>query len=480
MNKFWLTLTVATFVLTAFAGCGKKDGGGNTPVSALDETLVYDSVVADNGFRVSGGLTGTATALTSGANGSAASLKATDVATADTEGAIDLADFLVDAKEADGSRLQAELRSMTTANDTGFPGDFFGGVLHNQEINGDTGIGYPDLPTTKAYILLNGLARVKFNDATLEDLQLVQVAVVKGIRGPDTAALTAPEDDLEVHILFPGSLIPNNTAFPDVSEGFVYYYFENVKLTQLAPEEKGLVGGRLQPPSRTNVPPVATAVVRINGTQNGSAEFDPDTKFLNVTFDASNSTDSDGRIEAYSWDVKEFNATGALTPLNKTSGATANFSFTSGGTKIISLRIIDEDGGIANTTLFFFVNTKKTYAFDFGDENPLNDVGANPNECSPALNCNRHSATVFFGAQRLTTTPITSSTACSTPHQDLYAPGSTETLQSQNGLDVTAEELTGVGKYDIDVWFNAQAQCSYTFVLSVNYAPDAAVTEPEP
>src|SRR5687768_15048333 len=116
MNKFWLTLIIATIVLAAFSGCLKKNNS-NTNVDSLDESLVYDSAVADGGFRVTGGLTGTATALAGGANGSATSLRASNSVDSDSEGAEDLADFLVDAKEADGTRLQAELRSMTTAND---------------------------------------------------------------------------------------------------------------------------------------------------------------------------------------------------------------------------------------------------------------------------------------------------------------------------------------------------------------------------
>jgi hypothetical protein len=466
---------VLTLVLASFAGCAGKNGG-DTNVGDLDESAVYDSAIADNGFRVTGSLGGPATALMGGADGSATSVKVKDLSPDDAAGALDLADFLVDAKEADGSRLQAELRSMTTANDSGFPGDFFGGVLHNQEINGDSGLGYPDLPKVKAYILLQGLARVKQNDQTLEDLQLVQVAVTKGARDPSQALLATAENDLEVHVLFPGSLIPGGDAFPGSADGFVYYYFENVKLTQLTEEEKGLVGNRLQPPARPNVPPIATAVVRVDGVQVSSAAFDPDDKFLNVTLDASNSTDPDGRIEAYSWDVKEFNATGALVDVNKTSGAIANFSFTTGGTKVINLRIIDQVGGIANTTLFFFVNTVKTYSFAFGAGQGLDSAGSGTS-CQPALNCHEHSATIFYGARQLTTTAIASSTTgCNTPHQDLKGPNGAA-IASGNPLNVAGDKLTQVGKYELEIWFNSQVRCSYSFVLTVNYAPDAGATE---
>ncbi|HEX9816675.1 MAG TPA: hypothetical protein VGB18_06825, partial [Candidatus Thermoplasmatota archaeon] len=468
-------------------GCAQKEGDGHEDhehdgnASTLDETLSYDSAVADNGFQVTGGVAGTATALTGGAEGSATSLKAVDVSPDDATGATDLADFLLDAKEADGGRIQAELRSLTTANASGLSGDFLGGVAHNVDVFGASGIGPADLPDAKAYVLLQGLARVKADGATLDDLQLVQVAVSQGIRGADGALLAAHDDDLEIHVLFPGSLLEGNAVFPGSDEGFLYYFFENVKLELLAPEAKATVGSRLAAPQMPNEAPVAAAAVMLNNASVVSADFDPDMVWLNVTLDASNSTDTDGKIEAYSWDVKEFNATGALIPLNKTSGAVANFSFTSGGTKIISLRIIDEDGGIANTTMFFFVNTNKLYGFDFGDENPLNDVGASP-DCQAALNCFIHSVTVFWGAQRLTTTALTTSGECIEPHQDLYLPGESSTgmdtpMQSQDGLNVTAAELTAVGKYGLEVWFEAQAQCNYSFTLAVSYAPDAAATE---
>src|SRR5687768_1616109 len=101
MNKFWLSMVAATFLFAAFSGCAKKEGDGHEEhdhedISGLDETLSYDSAVADNGFQVAGGVTGTATALTGGADGSATSLKVVDVSPDDATGATDLADFLLD------------------------------------------------------------------------------------------------------------------------------------------------------------------------------------------------------------------------------------------------------------------------------------------------------------------------------------------------------------------------------------------------
>ncbi len=480
MNKFWLSMVAATFIFAAFSGCAKKEGDGQeeqeqdeTNASALDDTLSYDSAVADNGFQVTGGVAGTAAALTGGAEGSATSLKAVDVSPDDATGATDLADFLLDAKEADGGRIQAELRSLTTANASGLSGDFHGGVAHNVDVFGASGIGPADLPSAKAYILLQGLARVKADGTTLDDLQLVQVAVSKGVRGADGAVMAAPDDDLEIHVLFPGSLLEGNAAFPGSDEGFLYYFFENVKLELLAPEAKATVGSRLAAPQMPNVAPVAAAAVLLNGTPVVAADFDPDLVWLNVTLDASNSTDSDGRIEAFSWDVKEYNATGALQPLNKTSGQVANFSFTTGGTKIISLRIIDEDGGISNTTFEFFVNTKKTYSHAFGGSgSPASTAGGAyaQADCVPAFNCGQHSVTILWGAQKFTTSEWGQSGTCEGETLKLISP-SGEEVDSGSTLDVAADLLTEVGKYSIQVGFSAQVNCNYDFLAAVQYSP---------
>lgn len=472
-SKLWPTIAIFVLTTAALSGCFGGGGDGDTNVGDLDETATYDSAIADNGFRVTGNLTGAGTPLTGGSDGSAASLKAVDLAPDDSAGALDKADFLVDAKESDGSRLQAELRSIVSAADVGAPGDFFGGVAHNLEINGETGIGYPLLTTVKAYILLTGLARVRQNNETLDQTQLVQVAVTKGIRGADGAALAENDtNDLEVHVLFPGSLVPGNPAFPNSTDGFVYYYFENVKLEQLTPDAKAEVGSKLTPPELPNVAPVANAVVTLNGTQVGEANITGD--FLNVTLDASNSTDPDGRIEAYSWDVKELNATGALVPLNRTSGVTANFSFTSAGLKVIELRIIDNDGGIANATIFFYVNYVRTLSHNFGAQTGTS-AGAFTS-CQPAVNCQQHSVTVYFGAQQMVVTmpARTGGTVCDGPNVDVLDPSGTEIASDDATITIGAEELAAVGKYSLQAWFDRQVQCAYSFTASVQYSPVAA------
>lgn len=478
MSKLWLSISTLVMVAAAFSGCttsgGEEAGSADTMVASLDEAAVYDSVITDNGFRVTGSLVGTATALTGGAEGSAASLKVVDVAASDSEGAVDLADFLVDAKEADGSRLQAELRSIVTAADVMAPGDFFGGVAHNVEINGDSGIGIAELAKAKAYILLSGLARVRHDNETLQETQLVQVAVTKGIRGADgAAAAEADAEDLEVHVLFPGSLIPGNPAFPNVAEGFVYYYFENVKLEQLAADAKVGVGGKLTPPERANVAPVANGTVTIDGAAVSEASLMGE--FLNVTLDASNSTDADGTIEAYSWDVKELNSTGALVPLNRTSGAVANFTFTSAGMKVIELRLIDNDGGIANATILFYVNYERTFTHDFGS-NAGTTAGANPTACTPAVNCNSHQITVFFGAQQMVVElPARVSGTCQTARINVKDPSGASIVSSGTSTQtIAADKLAAVGKYTLEAWFQAQVDCAYRFKATVSYAPVAA------
>jgi hypothetical protein len=476
MNKVWMTLIASTIVFAAFSGCTQKEAGGvddGQQASALDETLSYNSAIADTGYQVTGTVGGVAAALTAGAEGSATSLKVVDVSPDDATGANDLADFLLDAKEADGGRVQAELRSLTTAAGAGVSGEFLGGVAHNVDINGDSGMGMADLPKAKAYILLQGLARVKQDGTTIDDLQLVQVAVTKGIRGADQGLLPEAEDDLEIHVLFPGSLLAGNAAFPGSADGFLYYYFENVKLDLLQEADTASVGSRLSAPPSPNVPPVANMSVLVNGVAATFAEYDLDLPYLNVTLDASNSTDADGQIEAYSWDVREYNATGVLVPLNKTSGKVAEFSFTSGGLKVISLRLIDEKGGIANATLEFAVNTKKNYAYAFSGAASVGG-GYTVLGCMASFNCNVHQVTILYGAKQFTASEVTSTGTCQTRSMRLLGP-SGAVAGSGTTLTVAEDKLTQVGKYDIEVAYTAQVACSYKFVGRVLYAlPPAA------
>lgn len=471
MNKLLVLAATLALVSTALSGCfGGEEGddGGD------DDSTLYDSAIADNGFRVTGSLKGDGVALVGGASGSAASASVVELAPDDSGGALDKADFLLDAKEEGGRRVQAELRSMVTAADVGVTGEFFGGVILGQEINsvgGNASLGYSDWPPVHAFFAISGLARVKVDNDTLPDLQFVQVFATRGMRGADGKLLTeADTGDRELHVLFPGSLVGGNASFPNEADGFLYYYFENVKLELLTPEKKAEVGSKLAPPVKPNVPPVASAMVVLeNGTAANNSLLDASKRFLNVTLDASNSTDSDGTIEAYSWDVTEFNSTGAMVSVNRTTGVVSNFSFTNAGVKNITLRIIDDDGEISELTFQFTVNYLNKLSKRYEG---ANSVGAGQS-CSPPINCEQHSATIYWGAKVLSVKPGTRTGQCNGGTIDLRDPSGASVKTGSATAQFTyndVSKLSKVGKWGVWIWWSSQAQCAYTgYELTVLY-----------
>jgi hypothetical protein len=488
MNKVLLSIATLILLSTAFAGCSKKSDGGDTvDAGNLDETAVYDDVLADTGFQVAGGLATAGTPLAAGDNGSAASARVVDNAMDDSGGALDKADFLVDARAADGTRVQAVLKSMVTGADVGLDTDLLGGAGNNVQVFGTTGLGPSEFPETKAYMVLFGLSRIKLADSTLERSHFTQVFVTKGIRDSAGALATAvDEKDLEMHIILGSTSTTGEgpAPIPDVADGYFYYYFENVKLKQLKLEDKAAVGSKLSPPEKKNVPPVVVARVLLpNGTAATSGTIVSTSAApgnLSVFLDASLSEDSDGTIEAFSWDVKETNATGVLIPAgnqSKPSGSNVTFVFTTGGLKAIGLRIIDNDGGIANTTMYFFVDYLLKGSYKFQNPNaPTGAVGGGPN-CVVPNNCNEHNFAVAFGAQKIKIgLPVTKAGQCNTGHIDLIDPANkSEKSGSTTAVELDAAKIANrVGKWKASIWYTAQATCEYTVDIAVTYTPTAA------
>lgn len=477
MNKLLTLVATIAFVSTALSGCfggGNGDDGGDG-----DDATLYDSAIADNGFRVTGSVTGDGMALVGGSSGSAASASVVELAPDDSGGALDKADFLLDAKEEGGRRVQAELRSMVTAADVGVMGEYFGGVLMGQEINsagGNASFGFAGWPPVPAFFAISGLARVRIDNDTLPDLQFVQVFATRGMRGSDAELLTeADTGDRELHVVFPGSLVAGNPPVGNETDGFLYYYFENVKLELLTPEKKAEVGSKLSPPARPNVPPIASAMVVLeNGTAANNSLLDAAKRFLNVTLDASNSTDGDGTIEAYSWDVQEFNSTGVMVPVNKTTGVKANFSFTNAGLKNITLRIIDDDGAISELTIQFYVNYYNKFTQMFTG---ANSVGGGTS-CQDPVNCVKHSVTIYWGAKRLDLTAGTRSgtPGCSTSGAIELRDPAGVLAKSSNAPTAAfffddVAKLAKVGKWTVTIWWQSQGGCSYTKEVTVKYGP---------
>ena len=484
MNRAFGMFGATIFLVAALSGCfgGNGDDAPNDSSNSIDENATYDGANADQAYKVTGTLAGAGASLSTGA----VQLSAVDSTTSDdSAGALDKANLTLDVTEADGTRIQASLRAMTTAAEAGMPeADFYGGVNHNFEMHGDSGAGVPEFPKAKTYVWFAALARIAVNGVPMDELQLVTAWAGRGLRAPDGSLLTAADTaDLEVHVVFPGSLVAGTDPLKpgNNTDGFLYYYFERVELKTLTLEEKGLVGSKLQPARSPNKAPVAAAaVVFADGTTGSVGIFNPAVKFLNVTLDASNSTDADGPIEAYSWSIFQYNETGAMIPYNKTTGVKANGSFDAPGLKRIDLRVIDEFGGIGNTTLFLFIDYKAEFTHTFGtSSDPAQTAGGGQN-CVTGSNCYDHRITVTYGAVQATfTAPASvggSGTACQNSHLEALAPpGTTITKASApNGaLTLDAAQLAKLGGWRLNVWYDAQVKCGYRLTATVQYSPAA-------
>ena len=108
------------------------------------------------------------------------------------------------------------------------------------------------------------------------------------------------------------------------------YYFVILFLV-LAVFLSGCSGGGITPPITTNQSPTASF------TANPTSGVAP----LEVSFNASNSSDSDGTIVSYAWDFKD-GYTG--------NGVTVNHTFNSTGSYNVLLTVIDNEGATDSTT----------------------------------------------------------------------------------------------------------------------------------
>ena len=87
---------------------------------------------------------------------------------------------------------------------------------------------------------------------------------------------------------------------------------------------------------------VPVSVVRNNAAP--TASFTVSCTFLDCTFDATGSGDSDGSIASYSWDF------GDGGPIDTTSGVSAAHSYDPAGSYVVTLTVTDNDGGTTTTT----------------------------------------------------------------------------------------------------------------------------------
>lgn len=480
MRTSFPVAATALFVLVALSGCAGKDkteGGTDVDPADYSDSDKFDDALGNQGFQVSGGLTGAGTAIDAT---SAAQVRIVDLVPSDAAGAGDRATLVVDAK-TQGLQAQASMRSMVTGQEAGFPIDFQGGAAQNIRLAEATGGILGGLPDVRCFILTFGLARVILNGALQSNPVPVIAAVTLGMRDASGALLSAEDThDLELHVVF------LSQAFPG---GSLYFYFEQVNLGRLSEEDKAKVGQGLVPFEKPNVAPTISARILVGGQQASSATKEGSAN-VTATFDASASTDPDGRIDAYSWQVFALNANGTYDPEpgGRVSGPEATYEFKEAGVKLVTLRLIDDDGAIATTDLTFFVDSRRMVKFE---KSPLQQ-GAVFVQCYEAYNCASHEVLILKAATqatfKYTYTGTAPAAAPQRVHLDLIMPSqgpcqapppgqnptpvaSQTNAESGTPLVVPGSKLTEVGKWKLCAWFEAGIDPNWEIDVGVQYSP---------
>jgi hypothetical protein len=452
-------------LVVALSGCSGKKGGGDSggePSPADAAAKEYDSAIGNEGYRITGSLTGTANPL--GAD-SAVRLDILDVVDDDSGGALDKANFVLDAKET-GLNVQASLKSMATGADAFSSADHHGGAERNVKVFGTTGVGPSQLPEATAYLFAVGYANVKVGDAGTAR-RLVYVAVTGGLRDASHAALPAPdENNLQMHVVFPGSTMNGVDPVAGVPEGFLYYYFESVGLSQLSDEERGKVGASLAPPEKANMPPVADGKVLVGGkTASTAVQERLSNASVPVVFDGSASTDDGGSISRWVWRVFEVDSNGTYQrPKDDPAvvqGETAKYNFTRAGPKQINLTVVDTQGASDTFLISFYVDFHSKVP---GGGSLHSQAPAGAPVCQDSVNCFKHLTFIQPGFVSATYTIAKngSQSSMTNTHIELYAPGkdfdtADPIKEAANGpLTVAAADLKGVtGSYTVRVWYEA-------------------------
>jgi hypothetical protein len=482
--KRWSTLFVSlTFVLVALSGCASKsDNGGATHEPSASDFAAnrYDRAIGNVGYRISGTPGGAAQALSSE---SAVQLDILDEVDNDAQGAKDKATFILDARQT-GFEVQASLRQMVTGADTGLTGDHQGGTARNLAIFGTSGIGPSDLPQVTAYLFAVGFAQVRIGES-VQPNQLVYVAVMPGLRDEATQApLSTPNDgNVQLHVLFPGSLIAGNDPIAGVPDGFLYYYFETVAVQTLSESDRAGIGANLIEPEAPNVPPVAVGQVIVNGNPATVAVRSGNTN-VTVTFDGSQSSDEDGNIIRWVWRVAELAVNDTWE--RPTDGAPAvvqgervEYNFNSSGWKLIELTVVDERGGSGTYPVTFYINQHRIYP---GHSNTHSDTVSGGLQCEANINCFNHEITVGLQAQsmRIEFKLASGSGPTQNRHIDLYAPGADPSNASpiassavNQPLTVNRDKISEPGRYRAFVWWETGAAVAYSLDVLITYAPSA-------
>ena len=109
----------------------------------------------------------------------------------------------------------------------------------------------------------------------------------------------------------------------------------------------------------------ASQTVRVNQAPEPAFTHSPLVPNVNqsVSFDASESTDSDGDIDRFEWD---FDNDGSL----EATGEQVSHTFTEGGEQLVTLTVADSDGTVQSVSQTVPVNTAPTAAFGISPEQP--------------------------------------------------------------------------------------------------------------
>ncbi len=476
-------LAALSLALVAMGGCvgdaedSAADDGELDP-SAFTAGEIWDSAVGNHGFRVTGSPTGPASPLGNEApKVSSALLQVVDGGAGGDEAKLVLQVF-------DGDTEVSAILKVMDAADAGVPG----GVAHNVALAG-AAAGW-EQATATAYLVAAGFADGSIGGARAttsgpddDDLHRVIAYVGQGIRDDDGSLLAAAEPtDLELHVAFPGSEQSVDQTINGVDDGFLYYYFETVELARLTDTERVNVGEYLIEVAATNEAPEAVARVLVDG-ESASYATREGAQNLTVTLDGSLSSDADGEIVSWSWQILEFDPTsGDFAEAARLTGEAVEYNFTDGsdpGEKAIRLVVRDDRLGTASVESTFYVNRFTTAASARTFSATTAGGGA---ECSD-LNCQTFQASVFRGATLLqVVVRDNGSKVLQDIHIDLFEPGADpqtaepSASQSQLGAPVTLNvdeaDLTK-GLYTIRAWYGAGADVYFFVDVYVQYSPVA-------
>jgi hypothetical protein len=216
----------------------------------------------------------------------------------------------------------------------------------------------------------------------------------------------------------------------------------------------------------------------MDGAPASEATLAGDAANVTVTLDGSLSSDADGTVSSWAWQIFEIDpASGNYTEAGRLAGETVQYNFTTPGPKLVRLVVRDDRFGTASLDTMFYVNR----FFTRPSTRTLNDDTAGGGaECSD-FNCQTFTVGVAHGATQLKVrVRDNGSTAFNGVHVDLYKPGDDPGQSSpahagdalNAPVEVTvnqADVLKGI--YTAQVWYTAGTRVSYLVDFTVRYSP---------